>query len=214
MEMTRMLHGRREVAWMAAAGMLLANLFTNSAIAFNATSGKINWWHQYTPNDSKDYDETGSQFLIDGRINGEERKLVAHPGRNGFTYSFDRLNGQFLKATQHVTGELKKRAEFPYPNSSGTLSTAGGLVFTGMLDGTIVALDDQTLDELWRFNVGTGFNAAPMTYAVNGKQYVAIASGVCCVRPSGQISNSLGAVRRTPALRDQSNATVLYVFGM
>ncbi len=113
-----------------------------------------------------------------------------------------------------VTGEIKKRAEFPYPNSSGTLTTAGGLVFTGMLDGTIVALDDQTLDELWRFNVGTGFNAAPMTYAVNGKQYIAIASGVCCVRPSGQVSNSLGRVRRNPELRDQSNATVLYVFGL
>jgi len=77
-----------------------------------------------------------------------------------------------------------------------------------------VALDDETLEELWRFNVGTGFNAAPMTYAVNGKQYIAIASGVCCVRPSGQISNSLGQVRRNPLLRDQSNATVLYVFGL
>ena len=53
-----------------------------------------------------------------------------------------------------------------------------------------------------------------MTYAVNGKQYIAIASGVCCVRPSGQISNSLGQVRRNPLLRDQSNATVLYVFGL
>ena len=113
-----------------------------------------------------------------------------------------------------VTGELKKRAEFRYPNSSGVMSTAGGLVFTGLLDGTLVALDDQTLEEVWRFNVGTGFNAAPMSYAVNGKQYIAIASGVCCVRPSGQVSNSLAGVRRNPELKDQSNATVLYVFGL
>src|SRR4029077_2295654 len=95
-----------------------------------------------------------------------------------------------------VTGEIKKRAEFSYQNSSGTLSTAGGLVFSGMLDGTLLALDDETLEEQWRFNVGTGFNAAPMTYAVNGKQYIAIASGVCCVRPNGQPSNSLASVRR------------------
>src|SRR4051795_12671289 len=92
---------------------------------------------------------------------------------------------------------------FPYT----TLSDLGGrriiLVFTGMLDGTLLALDDQTLEEQWRFNVGTGFNAAPMTYAVNGKQYIAIASGVCCVRPNGQISNSLAAIRRNPELRDQ-----------
>ena len=112
------------------------------------------------------------------------------------------------------TGELKKRAEFPYPNSSGVLSTAGGIVMTGFLDGTLVALDDQTLDELWRFNVGSGFNVPPMTYAVNGKQYIAISSGLCCVRPSGQISNSLSQKGRNPELRDQSNATVLYVFGL
>jgi hypothetical protein len=38
-------------------------------------------------------------------------------------------------------------------------------------------------------------------------------SGVCCVRPNGAISNSLASVRRNPELRDQSNATVLWVFG-
>jgi alcohol dehydrogenase (cytochrome c) len=299
------------------------NLFTSSAIAFNADSGKITWWHQYTPNDDRDYDETGAHVLIDTKINGEDRKILSHAGRNGFTYSFDRLSGQFLKATQTVqvvtwtkgidpktgkpvdydpsrdvqayaenagdladkverrvcpniaggtnfwpvsysrktgalyigayegcsaitvdtsahvkgkfgggaiggagavtssitmldpvSGEIKKRVELPYPNSSGTLSTAGGLVFTGLLDGTIVAFDDTTLAELWRFNVGAGFNAAPMSYAVNGKQYIAISSGVCCVRPSGQISNSLSTVRRNPELKNQSNATVLYVFGL
>jgi alcohol dehydrogenase (cytochrome c) len=82
-----------------------------------------------------------------------------------------------------------------------------------LLDGSVVVLDDQTLEELWRFNVGTGFNAAPMTYSVNGKQYIAIASGVCCSR-GGRSTNSLGTVSRTPDLRDQSNATVLYVFGL
>jgi hypothetical protein len=37
--------------------------------------------------------------------------------------------------------------------------------------------------------LGSGMNASPMTYAVNGKQFSAIASGACCVRPSGQIAN-------------------------
>jgi hypothetical protein len=41
-----------------------------------------------------------------------------------------------------------------------------------------------------------------------------IASGVCCVRPNGAISNSLAGVRRSPELRDRSNATVLWVFGL
>ncbi|MEA2937970.1 MAG: hypothetical protein QOC56_1474, partial [Alphaproteobacteria bacterium] len=76
------------------------NLFTNSAIAFDASSGKIMWWHQYTPNDNKDYDEVGSHILIDAKVNGEDRKVVAHAGRNGFQYTLDRLSGQFLTATQ------------------------------------------------------------------------------------------------------------------
>jgi hypothetical protein len=84
----------------------------------------------------------------------------------------------------------------------------------GVLDGSIIAFDDQTLEVLWRINVGSGINAPPMTYSVNGKQYVAIASGPCCVRPSGQIANSKSRIARTPELRDMSQATVLYVFGL
>ena len=78
------------------------NLFTNSAIAFDASNGKIMWWHQYTPNDNKDYDETGSHIVIDTKVDGEDRKILSHAARNGFQYIFDRINGQFLKATQHV----------------------------------------------------------------------------------------------------------------
>ena len=77
-----------------------------------------------------------------------------------------------------AAGEFKKRVDMPYPNSSGVLSTGGGIVVTGLLDGTIMALDDKTLDVLWKINVGTGINAPPMTYSVNGKQYIAIASGL------------------------------------
>jgi alcohol dehydrogenase (cytochrome c) len=78
------------------------NLYTSSAIAFDAATGKISWWHQYTPNDNRDYDETGTHILIDTKVNGDDRKLVSHAGRNGFNYTFDRGNGQFLKAAQYV----------------------------------------------------------------------------------------------------------------
>ena len=78
------------------------NLYTNSALAFDAATGKIKWFHQYTPNDTRDYDETGSHIIIDTKVNGEDRKLLFHPGRNGFAYTFDRINGQFLKAVQTV----------------------------------------------------------------------------------------------------------------
>jgi alcohol dehydrogenase (cytochrome c) len=86
------------------------------------------------------------------------------------------------------------------------LSTAGGIVMTALLDGTVVALDDQTLEELWSVNVGTGFNAPPMTYAVNGKQYIAIASGLW--------RNAKGKLARVPEMRNLSNATMIFVFGL
>jgi len=65
----------------------------------------------------------------------------------------------------------------PYPNFSGVLSTGGGLVFVGLMDGTVAALGDTSLDELWKVSIGSAFSAPPMTFEVNRKQYVPIASG-------------------------------------
>ena len=114
-----------------------------------------------------------------------------------------------------AAGVVKKRVDLPYPNAAGVLSTAGGIVVTAMIDGTILAYDDQTLDELWRVNVGSGFNAPPMTYGVNGKQYIAIASGLCCAGPgAAPPRNTRSQVTRNPELRLQGNATMVYVFGL
>ena len=56
------------------------NLHTNSALAIDAATGKIVWFHQYTPNDTMDYDETGTHIIIDAKVNGEERKILTHAG--------------------------------------------------------------------------------------------------------------------------------------
>jgi alcohol dehydrogenase (cytochrome c) len=111
-----------------------------------------------------------------------------------------------LTAIDPLTGEVKNNAHLRYPNYSGTLSTGGGLVFIGLLDGTVVALDDITLEQLWKINVGSGFTAPPMTFEVNGKQYVAIASGPSAAGRSRLVN--------TPELKDQRQATVLFVFGL
>src|SRR5438105_2281209 len=111
-----------------------------------------------------------------------------------------------LTAIDPVTGEIKKSLHLPYPNTSGTLATGGGLIFIGLTDGTVAAYDDVTLAELWKINVGSGFNAPPMTFEINGKQYVAIASGL--------YATARRTLANSPELRDQRNATVLYVFGL
>jgi alcohol dehydrogenase (cytochrome c) len=111
-----------------------------------------------------------------------------------------------LTAMDPVTGDIKKTVHLPYPNYAGALTTGGGLVFVALLDGTVAALDDTTLDELWKFNVGSGITTPPMTFEVNGRQYVAIATGASI--------SSRARLINTPELKDLRNVTMLYVFGM
>jgi alcohol dehydrogenase (cytochrome c) len=63
------------------------------------------------------------------------------------------------------------------PFSGGMMSTAGNLLFHGDIKGWFKALDAKTGKELWKFNAGSGISAAPMTYTLDGKQYVAVVSG-------------------------------------
>ena len=265
------------------------NLYTNSTVALDADTGELKWYFQYTPGDYMDFDEVGIQLLADVEIDGEMRKTLAHFGRNGFFYTLDRNNGQFLHANQYVeqvtwtdgidpktglplgydpsaslqefkagtaprrdgrvaefcphiqggvnfwptaynpesgvafgagiegcstasttgndpadvvpgqvflggnyaaagliegsvfgfdvaTGEQKAKVMRPIANDSGVLLTSD-LVWTGEMDGNVVAFDQNTLEELWSINLGTSFKAPPMAFAVNGKQYIAILGG-------------------------------------
>ena len=126
--------------------------------------------------------------------------------RSGGGYKVDGRYESTLTAVDPVTLEIKKKVRLAYPNYSGALSTAGGIVVIALMDGTVGAFDDSTLDELWKINLGSGFGAPPMSFEVNGKQYIAIASG-----PSPTARTKLLA---TPELKDQHSATVLYVFGL
>ncbi|MFD1942997.1 pyrroloquinoline quinone-dependent dehydrogenase [Paradevosia shaoguanensis] len=78
------------------------NLYSNSSIALDFDTGKLKWYHQYTPGDYMDYDEVGVQLLMNTKVNGEDRKVLAHFGRNGMFYTLDRTNGSFINATQYV----------------------------------------------------------------------------------------------------------------
>ncbi len=124
----------------------------------------------------------------------------------GATFRHIERNESDLIAADPLTGEVKQRIHIPYPDNSGALSTAGGLVFTAFSDGTVAAYDDTTLEQLWKFNAGTGFMAPPMTFAVGGKQYVAILSGLSRI--------SLRALSFTPELKEQRNQTMLFVFAL
>ena len=80
------------------------NLYTNSLISWDPDTGKMNWYHQYTPGDMWDYDEAGTHILIDGEVAGAAAQDGGPFGRNGFLYAFERANGQTLLAKPYVEG--------------------------------------------------------------------------------------------------------------
>jgi glucose dehydrogenase len=61
--------------------------------------------------------------------------------------------------------------------NNGVMATAGGVLFAATREGALMALDAKTGKYLWRFQSASGMAASPMSYAVDGKQFVAIASG-------------------------------------
>lgn len=252
-----------------------ANLYSNSVIALQATTGRLQWFYQFTPHDEHDWDAAQIPVLADAMLQGQKRRLMYWANRNGFFYVLDRTNGQFLLARQFVkqtwasgfdlagvpverpgarptregafispgalgatnwwsssydaasntmyvptmegsgnyvkgaaialpdgeylggyhsdqvarkavraldasTGEL--RWEYPFPAREpnfvmgGLLSTDGGLVFGGN-EALLVGLDARRGRELWRFSVGTAIAAAPITYLIDGRQYLTIVAG-------------------------------------
>jgi alcohol dehydrogenase (cytochrome c) len=266
------------------------NLYTASTLAFDADTGKIAWYFQETPNEHWDFDTPSPKMLYEVTLNGERRKVVANFSRNGFYYTLDRANGQFLRADQYQekvtwtkgidpktgkpvdydpnldvqiyagigvrrgkagqelcpwwsgaptffpptydakrmvayvaaaegcsagtsiktpmdenrdwvgqrmccfeqgrtnvhgslwavdvrTGKVIAKERFPLPNESGLLSTGGDLLFSGHHTGHFAAYDSDTLKETWSFDLGTPITAPPMSYSVNGKQYIAVVAG-------------------------------------
>jgi alcohol dehydrogenase (cytochrome c) len=167
-------------------------------------AGGNNYWpSSYSPNTKLMYIPAMTACV---NISIDREKHNAQRGWNGGLSQTDERFESDLTAVDPVTNEVKKSVHLRYPNYSGTLATAGGLVFLGLLDGTVAAYDDTTLDELWKVNLGTGFCAPPMTFEVNGKQYLAIASGLSAPARAKLVN--------TPELKEIRNSTVLYVFAL
>jgi alcohol dehydrogenase (cytochrome c) len=254
------------------AGRAGDNLYSNSLLALNADTGKLNWYFQFTKHDEHDWDATQVPVMIDSG----GKQLIAQANRNGFFYVIDRASGKlisataygkqtwseskdsegrpiakkdasptleghtvcpgalgttnfmaptfdpqtslfyvtsrdqcdifstapqpyeaghayygsayfpseeaepyrgFLKAIDPATGQIKWTFEHTSPTWSGVLSTSGGLVFTGDAEGNFVALDAANGKPLWHFQMGGAVYAAPVAFAVAGKEYIEIAAG-------------------------------------
>lgn len=104
------------------------------------------------------------------------------PGKSflGGSYTKDSTSQGWLTAVNASTGGVRWRYRSPRPMVAGVTTTAGGLVFTGELTGDFLAFDAASGKELFRLNTGGPIGGGVVSYAVKGKQYVAVMSG----RPS------------------------------
>jgi alcohol dehydrogenase (cytochrome c) len=80
-------------------------------------------------------------------------------------------------AVDPTTGETKWHFDMVSSTASGVLATAGGLVFTADGQGYLIAFDARTGKVLWKFQTGGWISAPPISYAFEGKQYIAVAAG-------------------------------------
>jgi PQQ-dependent dehydrogenase (methanol/ethanol family) len=82
-----------------------------------------------------------------------------------------------LSAVNPVNGEIRWQRQIDVPMSGGALTTAGGLLFVGQGTGTLDAFDANSGELLWQFYTGAGVSGTPVTYQIEGVQYIAVASG-------------------------------------
>ena len=97
-------------------------------------------------------------------------------GGGRYTQPMDAFHSA-IRAIDPSTAEIAWEFPIMPRSSAGISTTAGGLLLTGSADGYFFALDALTGEELWHISLGGRVHAAPMTFAVDGEQYITIAAG-------------------------------------
>ena len=126
------------------------------------------------------------------------------PRPSGFRYLDGKAYGKVM-AIAADTGDTVWEVRARTPAGGGVLATAGGLVFTGDGEGNLLAFDSDSGEELWSFQTGSGIRAAPVTFELDGAQYVAIASGM-----GGAVGGYTGP--GAPWMKSHRAGSALFVF--
>ena len=171
--------------------------------------GGVNMWPTaYNPNLMLNYG-AGFEGCSEIEVNDDAEKVLAGemvPGDvflGGSLASEGRIEGS-IAAYSLKTGKVESKYFHPAANYAGVVATAGGLVCTGWVDGMVTCHDDKTLDKLWEFYTGTNIKAPPISYSVNGKQYIAILAG----------GTSSAGWLNLPETENIQFASTLYVFSL
>jgi alcohol dehydrogenase (cytochrome c) len=134
---------------------------------------------------SPSYDPTQRLFFVNAQETCATYYTFNEPFRRGEQYQSggttrtpDHIAYGALRAIDPITGERKWEFRYQGTSSSGVLTTASGLVFSGDGDGNLIALDSRNGKYLWHYQTGVGLRSTGgTTYMVDGKQYLLFPSG-------------------------------------
>jgi quinohemoprotein ethanol dehydrogenase len=142
-------------------------------IAFNPTTGLVylaakNGTHGlHAPDPKWKYNPKDANVGGDARYEGPlVQKLISLPPPKGELVAWD-----------PVKQRAAWRASYPVVEGGGVLTTAANLVFQGRADGILAAYRATDGKQVWQFDAGTGIMAPPVTYMVDGVQYVSVMAG-------------------------------------
>lgn len=141
--------------------------------------GATNWWSpSFNPELNLFYVVALEQCEI---YYSSNQQPVPNSGFRGTGHNIINAKpGQFyLRALDASSGQIRWEYPMPGPTTmwAGTVATAGNLVFSADDDGNLIAFHAQTGKALWHFYTGSNLHASPMTFGVDGHQYISIASG-------------------------------------
>ncbi|GAC1311886.1 MAG: methanol/ethanol family PQQ-dependent dehydrogenase [Vulcanimicrobiaceae bacterium] len=173
--------------------------------------GGDNWWsYTFDPQTGYAYVPTMRTCM---KISGTKpAKFVGGLGYLDEKFEVQKVPGAYgwgaLQAIDVATGKQMWTKETKMPWNDGTLSTDGGLVFSGTPDQKFYAFDAKSGKILWTHQMKSGVIGQPMTYQVDGKQYVAVQSGW------GGVSPLWGGPKMVPDFKKIPLGGRLYVFSL
>ncbi len=172
-----------------------ARVFDGKNITIPSNAGAHNWFPMsYNPQTGLVYFPT---FVLPIAFLAPAEDKDRLPGQGYWNVGFDRMGNAApeipedvlaaeieknvygsLIAWDPIAREIRWAQEPGRPTNGGTLSTAGGLVFHGGRDTHVLASDAETGEVLWSSDAQTAVLASPISYALDGEQYIAVAVGI------------------------------------
>ncbi len=161
-----------------------------TALADKARSGEeVTYWPSafggknwapmaYNPNTKTAFANTINFGMNYKAVEPQYRAGVFYFGAE-FSWDFPKDNGDrgYLRAIDPMTGATKWKTGSPMPRNAGVLATDGGLIFTGAQTGEFEAFNAETGEKLWEYQTGSGIVGQPVTWEMDGQQYITIVNG-------------------------------------